>query len=291
MTYPALLAETQRRLGHTGHAVDAIRIGPGMLALRHQQPSPIEATVYDPVICLILQGAKQVTVGERSVRFGAGEFLLVTHDLPVVSQVCEASPEAPYVALILSIQLPVLRGLYEELAGVDLDVPEAPSLCVSEADEALLDVIGRTLVLGDDPLTARVLEPLVVKELHFRLLVGPSGGMLRNLLRHDSHASHIAEAIRILRADYRSRLAVAELARRVGMSRSSFHEHFKAITARSPLQYQKELRLLEARRLLTAEQQSVSEAAYAVGYESPSQFSREYARAFGVAPSRDQPGA
>jgi AraC-like DNA-binding protein len=155
------------------------------------------------------------------------------------------------------------------------------------ADPGLVDALRRYLSLANSPADARVLGPLIAKEIHYRLLVAPFGGMLRSLILRDSNASAIARAIGHIRGDIRSPIAVPDLARKVGMSPSSFHKHFKTITATTPLQYQKELRLLEARRLLVTGDISVTVAAYEVGYESASQFSREYARKFGVPPSRD----
>lgn len=167
---------------------------------------------------------------------------------------------------------------------------DARALEVHRADSQLLDAMGRYLALAESELDARVLGPLLVKEIHYRLLVAPFGQMLRRLLRRDSHASSIARAIATLRRDFRSPMVVEELARAVGMSVSSFHKHFKEVTASSPLQYQKGLRLLEARRLLIAGTASVTTAAFEVGYESPTQFSREYARKFGRPPSKEGQG-
>jgi AraC-like DNA-binding protein len=147
------------------------------------------------------------------------------------------------------------------------------------------------MALADSPADAKVLGPLALKEIHYRLLVSPFGGMLRNLIRHDSYASAIARAIGRIRDDIRSPITVPDLARQVGMSASSFHKHFKMITSTTPLQYQKELRLFEARRLLKTGGASVTAAAFDVGYESPNQFSREYARKFGVPPSQDTASA
>lgn len=147
------------------------------------------------------------------------------------------------------------------------------------------------MALADSPADAKVLGPLISKEIHYRLLMAPFGGMLRSLIRHDSNASAIARAIGQIRADIRSPMTIPDLARRVGMSASAFHKHFKTVTATTPLQYQKELRLLEARRLLRMGGASVTTAAYQVGYESASQFSREYARKFGVPPSQDTASA
>jgi AraC-like DNA-binding protein len=151
----------------------------------------------------------------------------------------------------------------------------------------MLDAFRRYLALADAPADAKVLGPLISKEIHYRLLMAPFGGMLRSLIRHDSDASAIARAIGQIRSELRSPIAIPELARHVGMSVSSFHKHFKAITSTTPLQYQKDLRLLEARKLLKTPGTSVTTAAFDVGYESPSQFSREYTRKFGVTPSQD----
>lgn len=269
---------------HTGSRMARLR--EGLLLLEHRWPTALEATLYEPVICLILRGRKEMTLGDRTVAFGAGECLLVTHDMPVVSQVTSARPDAPYLALVLSLDVTLLRSLYEDVPELSLQTAPARSLDVFAADAALLDSLARYLRLTTSPVEARVLGPLVLKEIHFRLLASPSGNMLRALLRHDSTASQVARAIRHIRRGFRERIAVPELARSLGMSQSSFHQHFKAVTETTPLQYQKELRLLEARRLLVSEGRSVSDAAYEVGYESPTQFSREYARKFGSPPSQ-----
>lgn len=257
---------------------------PRLTLLRRAHPSALEAMLYEPLICLILRGRKEISQGERTLSVGAGECLLVSHDLPVISRITEASPGAPYLALVLSVDLALLRGLYEELAE-DLDWSESGSLEKSAADPELSGALARYLGLRSSPVSARVLGPAALREIHFRLLLAPAGGMLRSLLQHDSHASQIARAIASIRRDFRADLAVPALARSVGMSASAFHKHFKAITATTPLQYQKDLQLMEARRLLARDGQSVSAVAYAVGYESPTQFSREFARKFGHPPS------
>lgn len=255
---------------------------PGFYLLRQHQPSSFEATIYDPMLCLILQGRKEMTFGDRTYRLGAGECALVSHDLPIVSRV----GEAPYLVVLLDIEVNVLRGLYEDVG--ELAAPEKErALEVHRADAQLLDAVRRYLILAESEMDSRVLAPMFLKELHYRLLVSPLGNMLRRLLRHDSHASAIARAISLVRRDFRKPMVVEELARAVGMSVSSFHEHFKKVTWSSPLQYQKGLRLLEARRLLMAGTATVTAAAFEVGYESPTQFSREYARKFGHPPRGD----
>ena len=247
----------------------------------HHGRTAFEATLYEPVVCLILQGRKETTFGEHTFGLGSGECLLVSHDLPVISRITES----PYLALLLDVEIDTLRSLYDEVGETTLDSAHARALEVHKADQYLLDALH--LALAASRTDAKVLGPLISKEIHYRLLTAPFGGMLRHLIRHDSHASAIARAIAHIRRDFRSPIAVSDLAREVGMSASSFHKHFKAVTSSSPLQYQKELRLLEARRMLLTGAASVSTVAYEVGYESPNQFSREYARKFGAPPSRD----
>jgi AraC-like DNA-binding protein len=258
----------------------------GLVLFRQDAPSAIEASVYETVLCLILQGRKQVSVGGQTLSFGPGECLLVSHDLLVRSRVTSA----PYLSLVLQVDAATIRKLRHEVAEVADSVldSERPRAAVTHrADPRLLDALRRYLAVAESPSDAKVLGPLVSQEIHYRLLVAPFGGMLRRLAAHDSNASAIARAIGHIRGDIRSSIVIPELARRVGMSASSFHKHFKTITSTTPLQYQKELRLLEARQLLKTGSASVTTVAFEVGYESTSQFSREYARKFGVPPSHD----
>jgi AraC-like DNA-binding protein len=255
---------------------------PGLYVLRQHVPSEFEAAVYDPMLCLILEGQKEMTFADRTYRLSAGECAMISHDLPIPSRV----REAPYLVVLLKLEVDVLRSLYEDVG--ELATPRAGrALEVHRADTQLLDAVGRYLVLAESEIDARVLGPILLKEIHYRLLVSPLGHMLRSLLRHDSYASAIARAIALLRRDFRAPMVVDQLARAVGMSVSSFHRHFKRVTSSSPLQYQKRLRLLEARRLLVAGTATATTAAFEVGYESPTQFSREYARMFGRPPSKD----
>lgn len=251
---------------------------------QRQNVTAFEAVVYNPVICLILQGRKEMNVGDRFVSLAEGDALLVSHDLPVSSKITEASPEKPYRALIISLDLGILRGLYEQVGEAISDTHHATSLSASAADPAWIEPMVRYLELMDAPLDARVLGPMILKEIHFRLLLSPIGGMLRNLLSVDSHASRIAKSIQQIRATFREPLVVAELARVAGMSQSSFHEHFRSVTGTTPLQYQKDLRMIKARALLERGAPSVSVAGFEVGYESPTHFSRDYSRKFGCSP-------
>ena len=276
------LASRRVSSAHSGRQ-ESVRPIQGLLLIRQHCTRFCEASIYEPVLCLILQGRKQVSIGDEILSFGPGECLLVSHAVPASSRITKG----PYLSLVLQVDATTIRKLYEEVAESALDSERARVAETHRADPALIDALGRYLALADSPAQAKVLAPLISKEIHYRLLMAPFGGMLRNLIRHDSNASAIARAIDHIRGDVRSPIVIPDLARRVGMSASSFHKHFRTITSTTPLQYQKELRLLEARQLLKTGGASVSTAAYEVGYESSSQFSREYARKFGLPPSED----
>ena len=260
---------------------------PGLSIYRRAAVSDIEVVMYEPLICLILQGSKTTSIGSQTVELNPGDALLVSHHLPVVSRITRASADEPYLALILSLDLGLVRSLYDQVADAPVEDTPSRSLSSAPADPAWLEPLVRYGELAANPLDAKVLGPSVLREIHYRLLLSPIGGMLRSLLVSDSHASRISRAIVTLRSGFRSDLSVPELARTAGMSVSSFHEHFKAVTGTTPLQYQKDLRLIEARGMLAGRSHGVSEAAYAVGYESPTHFSRDYSRKFGIPPSRD----
>lgn len=260
------------------------RVLPAAHVFQREAVTAFEAVVYNPVICLILQGCKEMNVGDRSVFLAEGDALLVSHDLPVTSQITQASPETPYRALIISLDLGILRGLYDQVGTAVTDAQDAQALSASAADPAWIDPMRRYLALSDAPLDAQVLGPMILRELHYRLLLSPIGGMLRNLLSVDSHASRIARSIQRIRTAFRAPLVVADLAQIAGMSPSSFHAHFKSVTGTTPLQYQKDLRMIEARALLERGVPSVSVAGFEVGYESPTHFSRDYTRKFGCSP-------
>lgn len=257
---------------------------PALQVLRKDEVSELEAVVYNPVICLILRGKKEIHIGTQSVSLGKGDALLVSHDLPVTAKITEASPQAPYLTVILTLNVGIIRDLYGQVGGAVSDVADAKSLSASIADTTWLEPLARYLRLMDNPLEAQVLGPLILREIHFQLLMSPIGGMLRNLLSVDSHASRIAKAIMQIRANFREPLIVANLAELAGMSQSSFHEHFKSVTGTTPLQYQKDLRMIKAQNLLANGARSVSVAGFEVGYESATHFSRDYSRKFGCSP-------
>jgi AraC-like DNA-binding protein len=218
----------------------------------------------------------------------AGHAIIVSHELPVLSRITEATPDAPYIAFVLPIDLGLLRRFYDEMPDfADTDAP-ARALSAYPADCDLLDAIGRFLAIVRDDRAVSLLGPILLREIHARLLLSPQGAILRRFLRRDDPSNHLARAIASIRASIASPLSVSTLAERAGMSKSSFHTHFKAVTGLTPGQYQKDIRLLEARRLIFEGGLAISSVAFEVGYESPAQFSRDYARKFGHAPREDR---
>lgn len=248
--------------------------------------SQIEALIYDPVVCLVLQGSKVTSIGVQQVTLRPGDALVVSHHLPVISRIVSCSPREPYVALILSLDIPLIRSLYAELSEAPFDGRNFNPLTVGTADLSWVEPLTRYLNLADNSMDARVLGPSALREIHYRLLLSPIGQTLRQLLVTESPASRVGKAIQVIREDFRVPLAASTLAEAAGMSPSSFHAHFKSVTGTTPLQYQKDLRLIEAHSLLTEQDRSVSDAAYSVGYESPTHFSRDYSRKFGIPPGR-----
>ena len=267
-----------------GHGMRFISPMPGLILIQSHETSNLEATIYDPVICLILQGRKETSIAGKSVEFGAGESLIVSHSLPVESRIVEASHDKPYMAMILTIDTSLLRTLYHELDVTISYHKQAMSLAVEDTEEALIDAMTRYLALSKKPIESKIMAPLILKEIHFRLLMAPHGTMLRKLLEHNSHASQIGRSISQIAAHFRTPLSISALAKENGMSESAFYKQFKQVTETTPLQYQKEIRLIEAQRLLRNGTHSVSSVAFDVGYESPTQFSREYSRKFGKPP-------
>uniref|UniRef100_UPI0035CB11C0 AraC family transcriptional regulator n=1 Tax=uncultured Sphingomonas sp. TaxID=158754 RepID=UPI0035CB11C0 len=242
-------------------------------------------TVYEPMICMVLQGAKQVMIGDRLLRYDAASCFVASLELPATGCVIEASSERPYVVAALALDREILSGLIADLPAVQPAQPLA-GFGVALVTPALLDAWDQLLALLDAPADIPFLAPAREREILYRLLQSGHGAMLRQIGREDSRLSQIRRAIDWIRRHFDQTLPVATLADLAGMSIPSFHRHFKAATAMSPLQYQKTLRLQAARRLLSTSTEA-AKAAYAVGYESASQFSREYARFFGTPPSRD----
>lgn len=251
---------------------------------RYNRPTETEIQLGDPRFCLILQGARRVTGAGRTLDCAAGSSFILSHLLPVTTRITEASPKTPYLAMSLTLDLSILRSLYDQIGDAVFDQVEGEALDTGTPNDALLGALGRYFQLSGKPWEANVLAPLLLKEIYFRLLMAPHGGMLRQLLVRDSPASRVTRAISHIRRGYRSPMSVADMAKASGLGGSAFYGHFKTVTGTTPLQYQKDLRLFEARRMISRGDCAVSAAATAVGYDSATQFSREYARKFGASP-------
>lgn len=251
---------------------------------------PTDPTSYSmgPSVCIIAQGAKRVVVGEESYDYDAQHYLVTSVDLPVVAQILEASPERPYLGVILGLDQQALAQLMvnPNLAGI---APRSTDrgIGVSRLSFPLVETINRLVGLLDAPESIPILAPLIKQELHYHLLVGPQGPRLRQMVISGTHGHQIAKAIDWLRANYSETVPIDDLADLAHMSRSAFYQHFRSITSLSPLQYRKHLRLQEARRRMVVDQVDATTAALKVGYESPSQFNREYRRLFGKPPVSD----
>jgi AraC-like DNA-binding protein len=279
-----LTALVERYAVNEGHIPTAW--GP-LTLFRADSSSVPTCTLYEPGLGVALQGVKQILVGPDTLVYEPGAYLLTSVDMPVTAQVLRATPEEPCLCLTLGFDLQRIRELLP-----DVDVPRADAvaprgMALSALDADLLDPLLRLVRLLERPRDLAVLGPLAERELLYRLLNGAQGARLAQMATAGSQGHQIARAIQWLREHYHRPLRIDDLASMVSMSASSLHHHFRAVTAMSPLQYQKQLRLQEARRLLLSERCDVATAAHRVGYESPSQFSREYSRRFGAPPLRD----
>jgi AraC-like DNA-binding protein len=259
---------------------------PELRLSRLSAPSDCVALVYEPSLCIIAQGSKVVVLGDETYRYDPAHSLLVSVDLPVTARVIEASPECPYLGLRIALDPAVVGELLAD-GMANPQSPPARGLSVSPVEAPLLDAVARLVALLDSPPDVAALAPLALREITYRVLTGPQGLRLRQIASAGAPAQRIAKAIRWLKDHFARPLRVEALAKHVGMSPSAFHLHFKGITALSPLQYQKRLRLQEARRLMLGEKLDAAETAFRVGYESPSQFGREYRRMFGAPPRQD----
>jgi AraC-like DNA-binding protein len=258
------------------------------LGVARQTSAPVE-TVYEPVICLVLQGAKEVLIGDQRLRYDASSCFVASLDLPVTGTVVEASPSRPYVVTSLALDRETLASLLADLPPDPIGPPLA-GFGVGRVTPDLLEAWDRLLALLEAPADVPFLAAARERELLYRLLQGEHGPMLRQAAREESRMSQVRRAMEFIRRNYDRKLPTEELAAVAGMSVPSFHRHFRAATAMSPLQYQKTLRLQTARRMLATSTEA-ARAGYAVGYESASQFSREYTRAFGNPPVRDAAAA
>jgi AraC-like DNA-binding protein len=255
---------------------------------RREAPTPPGICRVEPSVVVVVQGAKRMLVGDDTYAYNSERFLIASFDIPASSEVVEASPARPCLGLLLKLDL---RMMAELVAQTRLPPPKdrsvAKGMALGTVTPSLLESFKRLTDLLDEPEAIDVLAPLMKREIHYRLLTSDQAGRLRQLASVGSQSHLVARAIEWLKTNYASPLRVEDLAERVHMSASSLHHHFRQLTAMSPLQYQKWLRLNEARRLMLNDGHDAASAAFEVGYESPSQFSREYARLFGAPPKRD----
>ncbi|HEX7857243.1 MAG TPA: AraC family transcriptional regulator [Sphingobium sp.] len=247
-------------------------------------PTMPSSGVYEPMLCIILQGAKLVTIGDRTIRYDPASYFVASVELPATGWICEASAERPYVAMSMTIDRQMLASV---LADMPVQAEGSDGgFFVNALTPGLLGSMSRLVELLDRPEDVPVLAPMIRREILYRLLQSDHSGTLQQIARADSRISRIHRTLHWIRDHYDEPLSIDAMSELAGMSRASFHRHFKAVTAMSPLQYQKALRLQEARRILVA-QTDAQGTAHRVGYESASQFSREYARMFGMPPTRD----
>jgi AraC-like DNA-binding protein len=262
---------------------------PGLTAVRATAPSEIQYEIFHPLVALVVQGAKRVTLGDQEIVMDAGDSLVISADVPTRSQITRASVAEPYLALVIDLDLATLTEFTMEMRTTVADPhgAQSRSLWSEPTDAEVGDAALRLLRLLDRPASVPVLGGQLLREIHYWLLVGRHGAAIQRLGWPDAHVSRIARAVAVLRAEFTQPIRVGHLASIAGMSLSSFHQHFRAVTSLSPLQFQKHLRLLEARRLMRTETMSASRAAFEVGYESVPQFTREYGRLFGLPPAKD----
>jgi len=272
-------------LRRTGWAEDVTTLWPALSLHRRVRPTPEAPCLYQPNVTLVLSGQKRVMLAEEQFVMTPGQFLLTSANLPVTPQVVEASPHQPFLAVMLTLDLPALAAF---LLSHDVPSPgkstSRRAISLSVTTPELLDAFRRLVALLDTPRDLPVLAPLIEEEILYRLLSTSQGEQLRDMAAASGHSHRLSRALQWLGAHFAQPLNITDLAEHVGMSASTFHRAFKDVTAMSPLQYQKTLRLSEAQRLMLTQDMDAARAAFEVGYVSPSQFSREYRRQFGASP-------
>ena len=276
---------------HAGEGLTAT-VQPDVLVLRATTTTEPLGEVAEPAVAVIAQGAKKTALKGRAISYGAGQFCIVPVELPVVGHITEASLDEPLLAFVLRLRQEKIAALLAETGPMTTALPRASGstpagIAVNDASPGLLDAIGRLLALLDVPEDAAALAAGFEREILWRLVTGPQGATVRQIGLADSRLAHLARAIHCIRSHYDQALRIEELAALATMSVTSFHRHFRALTSMTPIQFQKQIRLHEAKTRLLAEPGDVAGTGFAVGYGSPSQFSREYRRMFGVPPSRE----
>ena len=286
--YMANKEELVERLSHAMPSNGHVEASPGVLLSRASEPSERLYGVTRPSFCVIAQGAKEVYAGDSIYQYNADKFLIATVELPIVAKIVQATPANPYLALRLTLDHSIVSSLMIEsdLSGADSAGPSR-AIFVSSMDADLLDATVRLVRLLEHPKESSILGYAIRREITYRLMQGEQGQRLQQLPVLGNHSNRIAKAIHRLRKEFHQPLSMEALAKELGMSTSGFHHHFKAVTDLSPLQFQKQIRLQEARRLMLNESLDVSKAGYKVGYDNPSHFSRDYKKHFGKAPLHD----
>lgn len=269
-----------------GHGDFDTAVG-GLTLFRRDEMHTVENCFYQPIIALTLQGQKRSIVGTEEYRYGAGHCFINGVDMPSLSYVTETSLEKPFLVVGLNIDSQLTNQLAAEFPVPKSRKSSIKGMVVSATDPQVLGAFSRLLELHEKPEQIPVMAPMIIREIHFRLLTGPQGDMLRLTNTVGTLSNQVFQAITWLRNNFATPLEVDSLAKNVNMSPPSFRRHFREVTTMSPTQYLKRLRLYEAQRLMLEEERDAANASYAVGYESPSQFSREYKRLFGEAPQRD----
>lgn len=260
----------------------------GLFLARASAPQGFHHGVIKPCFCVIAQGSKAFLLGDSRYRYDPDHYLIATLEMPSISEILEAAPEQPYLSLRMDLSPALVESVIEEAGQGSLPGrSDVRAMDVSRLDANLQDAVVRLVRLLDAPAEVPVLMPLIKREIIYRLLMGQQGTRLRQLAFQGSYTPHIARAVEMIRQDFDQPLRIEELARELGMSVSGLHHRFKAVTAMSPLQFQKHLRLQEARRLMLNEDCDASSAAYRVGYNDASHFNREYKHLFGIPPMRD----
>ena len=258
---------------------------PGRTLVRTNGVGQLQYGIQRPLICLVVQGAKEVAMGGVALAFKAGDTMLISADVPTVSQITRASRAAPYLSFALYLDPALIVDLSVEMETPQVDGGAPVQLFPT--DDEVADTAVRMVRLLDRPAALPVLHQQLLREMHYWLLAGRHGPAIRHLGLPDSHARRIARAVELIRSEFASHLPVERLAAMAGMSPSTFHHHFRAVTSLSPIQFQKQLRLIEARRMMLADGAGPSTAAYMVGYESVPQFTRDYGRLFGLPPLQE----
>lgn len=258
----------------------------GLVIHHSDQPFSYENVIQEPSICIVINGEREVRLGEQYFLFDPRHFMFCPVDIPMCGKITKASPEEPFVVLSMKIDLQAVNKiLLEQTLPVAKSEINPPAFTQWYLESELKNAFARLLLLHENPNDIAFLAPLIQQEIYYRLLKGEQGNKLKQMVSFGSNTQKIAKATQYLQRHFRETVRIETLAELCGMSLSGFHHHFKEITTLSPLQYQKSLRLMEAKRMILQENMAIAETAYQVGYESPSQFSREYKRYFGLAPS------